>query len=32
MRMEGSFLRGLAFGVMFSIPLWMSLIGWLRIL
>lgn len=32
MRMESSFLRGLMFGVVFSVPLWMSLIGWLRVL
>lgn len=32
MRTEGNFRRGLAYGVMFSVPLWMSLIGWLHVL
>ncbi len=31
-REEGSFKRGLAFGIFLSIPLWISMVGWLQLL
>ncbi|CAM4517953.1 hypothetical protein PATY110618_28145 [Paenibacillus typhae] len=32
MNHEGSLRRGLVFGLFLSIPLWMSMIGWLQLL
>ncbi len=32
MKHEGSLRRGLIFGLVLSIPLWMSMIGWMQLL
>lgn len=32
MSVEGSLRRGLVFGFLLSIPLWVSMIGWLQLL
>lgn len=32
MNHEGSLRRGLVFGLLFSIPLWVSMLGWLQLL
>jgi len=32
MEEEGNIFEGLFWGILFSIPLWMSLIGWYKIL
>ncbi|MDQ0196285.1 hypothetical protein J2T20_004694 [Paenibacillus wynnii] len=32
MKYEGNFRRGLVFGVFLSIPLWVSMIGWIQLL
>ncbi len=32
MSYEGNLRRGLFFGIVLSIPLWMSLIGWMQML
>ncbi len=32
MKYEGSLRRGLIFGLVLSVPLWMSMIGWMQLL
>lgn len=32
MSVEGSLRRGLVFGLLLSIPLWVSLLGWIQLL
>lgn len=29
---EGNFLKGLTWGIMLSIPLWLSFFGWIKII
>lgn len=32
MNHEGNLRRGMVFGLLFSVPLWMSMIGWMQLL
>jgi hypothetical protein len=32
MKDEGSLRRGMVFGLIFSIPLWISILGWIELL